>query len=175
MPDIYLTPRYNFLLFCQVNLHTGPQRGNRRPGAKWSSRAPPPTFRLWPMCQKEFHSGLRPLRHFKECLRIRPLQSEAPQITRPWGNLFPLPPPPSLQACLDTTRMTGAYAPIASVQTWHCKCIMVLFSPQVSMSYNLFTQSQLMGVWAVVTPPKVSEKLENWRKKKQIVIQGKIW
>ena len=69
----------------------GQQRGNRRPGAKWSSRAsPPPTFTLWPMRQKEFHSGLRPLRHFEEFLGIRPLQSEVPQSTRPWGNLPPL-------------------------------------------------------------------------------------
>ena len=36
---------------------------------------PPPTFKLWPMSQKEFLSGLRPLRHFEEFLRIRPLQS----------------------------------------------------------------------------------------------------
>ena len=51
---------------------------------------PPSTFRLWPMRPKEFHLGSRPLRHSEEFLRIRPLQSEAPQSTRPWGNLPPL-------------------------------------------------------------------------------------
>ena len=49
-------------------------------------------FRLWPMRQKEFYSGLRHLRHFEEFLRMRPLQSEVPQSTRPWGNLPSLPP-----------------------------------------------------------------------------------
>ena len=60
---------------------------------------PPATFRLWPTRQKGFHSGLTPLRHFEEFLRIGPLQSEAPQSTRPWGNLLPLSPP-FLWACL---------------------------------------------------------------------------
>ena len=56
------------------------------------TRRGPPTFRSWSMRRREFHSGLRPLRHFEEFLRIRPLQSEAPQSTRPWGNLPPLFP-----------------------------------------------------------------------------------
>ena len=59
-----------------------------------------PTFRLWSMRQKEFHSGLRSLRHFEEFLGI--LRNKAftiwgPQSTRPWGILPPLPPP-SLRA-----------------------------------------------------------------------------
>ena len=78
--------------------YAGPQKDKRRPRAKLSSTGPPPppTFRLWPMRQKEFHSGLRPLRHFEEFLRIMPLQSEASQSTRPWGNLSPLHTPLSV-------------------------------------------------------------------------------
>ena len=74
-------------------LSSGPQRGNRRPRLSGHPEVPPPpTFRLWPMRQKEFRSGLRPLRHFEEFLRVWPLQYEAPQSTRPWGNLPPLTP-----------------------------------------------------------------------------------
>ena len=63
----------------------------RQQESKWSSRGlHPTTFTSWPMRQQQFHSGLRLLRHFEKFLRIRPLQSEASQSTRPWGNLFPL-------------------------------------------------------------------------------------
>ena len=36
-----------------------------------------------------FRITVRLLRHFEEFLRIRPLQSEAPRSTKPWGNLPP--------------------------------------------------------------------------------------
>ena len=78
--------------YCIYSVYiSGPQRQQE---ALWQSGhpEPPSTFRLWPMRQKEFHSGLRLSRHFEEFLRIRLLQSEAPQCTRPWGNLPPCPP-----------------------------------------------------------------------------------
>ena len=83
-------------------LHTRPAERQQEAWGKVVIQSPPPTFRLWPMCRKEFHSGLRPLRHFEEFLRTRPLQSEAPQSTRPWGNLPPLTP---LSAGLVYTTM----------------------------------------------------------------------
>ena len=75
-------------------LEPGPQRDNRRPGAKWSSRAPLPQPSDYGLSAKRvsFRITVRPLRHFEEFLWIRPLQFEAPQSTRPWGNLPPLSP-----------------------------------------------------------------------------------
>ena len=63
------------------------------PGQSGHPEAPQPSD--CGLCTKEFNLGLRPLRHFEEFLRIRPLQSEAPQTTRPLGNL-PLAPPAGL-------------------------------------------------------------------------------
>ena len=79
-----------WLFSCQGFLRIRPAERQQEARGKVVIQSPPsPTFRLWPMRQKEFHSGLRPLRHFEEFLRIRPLQSEAPQSTRPWGDLPP--------------------------------------------------------------------------------------
>ena len=66
--------------------------------------SPPPNLQVTAYQPKRVSFGItvRPLRHFEEFLRIRPLQSEAPRSMRPWGNLPPLPPPlsASLHTCM---------------------------------------------------------------------------
>ena len=73
-----------------------------------SQTPPPPNLQVmaYPPKRVSFGITVRPLRHFEEFLRIRPLQSEAPRSTRPWGNLRPLLPP-LLRAwfCIDKTTL----------------------------------------------------------------------